>query len=78
MTWKDGDLWEAIVRPRFGGPIEVVGETLVVACEGTPVPVAKTDTGFSFDAEGGRSYRLAPATEARGERSTSPHGRGTA
>jgi alpha-L-fucosidase 2 len=67
MTWMDGKLSEAIVRPQFGGPIEVVGETLVVTCGGSLVEVTRTDIGFAFAAEGGKSYRLAPPVVARSE-----------
>jgi hypothetical protein len=63
----DGKLSEAIVRPQFGGPIEVVGETLVVTCGGSLVEVTRTDIGFAFAAEGGKSYRLAPPVVARSE-----------
>jgi hypothetical protein len=66
MTWKDGTLAEAVVRPRFGGPVEVVGHELAVTCGGSPVTVAKTDVGFAFTAEGGKSYRLAPSVVAPG------------
>jgi alpha-L-fucosidase 2 len=60
IAWKDGRLVEAVVRPRLDGPVEVVGEALAVSCSDSPVRVAKTDIGFIFDAEGGKSYRLAP------------------
>ncbi len=66
MTWKDGKLTEAVVRPQFGGPVEVVGQDLVVTCGGSPVPVAETSIGFAFAAEGGKSYRLAPSVVAQG------------
>ena len=67
MTWKDGKLAEALVRPQFSGPVEVVGELLRVTCGGLAVPVTPTDVGFAFAAEGGRSYTLTPLAVARGE-----------
>ncbi len=60
MKWRDGKLSEAVVRPQFNEPIEVVGEVLKVTCDGLTVPVEKTGTGFVFSAEGGRIYRLTP------------------
>jgi alpha-L-fucosidase 2 len=66
MTWKDGKLTEAVVRPRLSGPVEVVGEVLTVTCGSATVPVTKTDIGFAFAAEGGKSYGLAPSVAAQG------------
>jgi alpha-L-fucosidase 2 len=60
MRWKDGNLMEAVFRPQLSGPVEVVGEVLTVTCGDSPVEVARTDIGFTFPAEGGKSYRLAP------------------
>ncbi|MGE5613723.1 MAG: glycosyl hydrolase family 95 catalytic domain-containing protein [Bacillota bacterium] len=60
MKWKDGKLVEAIVRPRFSGPVEVAGEMLEVTCNGSAVPTEKTKTGFAFTAEGGKIYKLVP------------------
>jgi alpha-L-fucosidase 2 len=67
MRWRDGKLTEAVVRPRFSGPVEVVGEPLVVTCAGSPVTVTKTNIGFVFAAEGGTPYRLVPPVNARKE-----------
>ena len=60
LAWKAGKLTEAIITPRFDGPVEVVGDTLRVTCEGAAVPVVKTAIGFSFAAQGGKAYRLVP------------------
>jgi alpha-L-fucosidase 2 len=60
MTWKDGKLSEAVVRPALSGPVEVVGEALTVTCDGSPVAVTRTNIGFAFAAAGGKSYRLTP------------------
>jgi alpha-L-fucosidase 2 len=60
MHWRDGQLTEAIVRPAFDGPIEVVGKRMQVNCSGRDVPVSKTAIGFSFDGEAGQTYQLAP------------------
>ncbi|MCL2059857.1 MAG: glycoside hydrolase family 95 protein [Oscillospiraceae bacterium] len=60
MEWKGGKLTCATVKPRFGGAVEVVGDTLAVACGENAVPTAKTDIGFSFDAVAGKTYTLTP------------------
>jgi alpha-L-fucosidase 2 len=60
MLWRGGKLVEAVVMPQFDGPIEVVGEILSVTCDGRDIPVERTEIGFMFDAEGGRSYKLTP------------------
>jgi alpha-L-fucosidase 2 len=60
LSWKDGKLTEAVVRPQFDGSVEVVGEALTVTCGSSAVPVEKTKVGFAFTAEGGKSYRLTP------------------
>jgi len=65
MTWTNGKLVEAVVRPRYDGPIEVVGESLTVRCAGAPVAVTRTDVGFAFPAKAGQSYRLTPVAAAR-------------
>jgi len=64
MKWKDGKLSQAVVRPQFSEPIEVVGKAMQVTCGGTPVPVEITEIGFSFTAEGCKSYRLVPFADA--------------
>jgi alpha-L-fucosidase 2 len=61
LEWENGALAEAVVRPRFDGPIEVVGPELTVTCSGEPVPTAKTRIGFAFQALRGKAYRLAVA-----------------
>lgn len=58
MEWKDGKLASAVVRPKFNGPVEVVGNRLNVTCEGINVPVENTEIGFAFFAEGGKEYTL--------------------
>lgn len=61
ISWKDGNLTEAIVRPRFSGDVEVAGKTLQVFCGDLRIPVNQTETGFSFSADGGKEYRLVPS-----------------
>lgn len=60
LRWKNSKLVEAVIRPQFSESIEVVGETLMVVCEGSQIPVEKTEIGFAFYAEGGKSYELRP------------------
>lgn len=60
MKWADGKLTEAVVTPKFDGSVEVVGETLTVTCGGLAVEVIRTDIGFKFSAEAGKSYKLMP------------------
>ncbi|ADQ45470.1 Alpha-L-fucosidase [Caldicellulosiruptor kronotskyensis 2002] len=62
IKWKGGKLVEAVVTPQFTGPIEVVGELLKVECEGSSVPIVKTQIGFMFFAEGGKAYKLTPVS----------------
>ena len=64
IKWSDGRLSEAVVRPQFSGPVEVVGEMLDVKCGNVRIPTVKTDVGFRFDAEAGGSYTLVPADRA--------------
>jgi len=59
IRWKDGKLVEAVIRPQLDGPVEVVGETLRITCDGSTVATEKTEIGFTFSAEGGKSYVLA-------------------
>lgn len=56
LKWEDGKLLNAVVRPKFDGPIEVVGNTMKVTCDGETVMSEKTEIGFAFSAVGGRSY----------------------
>ncbi len=60
IKWSNGKLSEAVVRPQFSGPVEVVGEILKVTHGNTQVPTVKTDVGFTFAAETGESYVLMP------------------
>ncbi len=61
LKWDEGKLTEAVVRPKFTGTIEVVGGTLKVICGDSQVQTKKTEIGFSFPAEGGKTYVLVPA-----------------
>ena len=61
IKWKDGKLVEAVVRPRFCGSVEVVGEILNVRCDGLQIPAEETEIGFSFFAESEKSYNLTPS-----------------
>ena len=58
LRWKGGILKEAVVKPRFSGAIEVVGDAFIVTREGEKIATRKTDIGFSFDAEAGKTYSL--------------------
>ena len=60
ISWMDGKLAEATVRPRFDGPVEVVGDLLTVVCSDKQVPAERTPIGFVFTVEAGKSYRLIP------------------
>jgi alpha-L-fucosidase 2 len=60
MVWKNGKLVEAVVRPQFCESIEVVGDKLKVTCDNLQVPVIKTEIGFVFNVEGGKTYKLVP------------------
>jgi alpha-L-fucosidase 2 len=60
LKWQNGILVEAVVRPQFDGPIEVVAKRMCVICDGVPIPVITTGIGFFFNAEGGRVYFLFP------------------
>jgi alpha-L-fucosidase 2 len=60
ISWKDGKLTEAVVRPKFGGPVEVVGGPHRVMCSDELVPTEGTSLGFVFSAQGGKAYRLIP------------------
>ncbi len=63
LTWKDGKLAEAIVRPQFNGRLEIVGDLLNVTCDNKTVPADKTDIGFAFEAVGGKTYKLVALSE---------------
>ena len=58
LSWKDGKLEKAAVRPKFDGRIEVVGETLSVSCKGIPVQTETTEIGFAFEGKAGEEYIL--------------------
>jgi alpha-L-fucosidase 2 len=60
IKWSAGKLSEAEVRPKFGGPVEVIGDMMEVTCGSVRIPTVKTDTGFAFDADAGGSYTLVP------------------
>ncbi len=60
IRWKDSKLTEAVIRPKFHGPVQVVGETMKVISDDMEVVTQKTHIGFSFYAEGGKTYRLIP------------------
>jgi len=60
IKWKDGLLTEAIVRPSFDGPIEVVGHSLSVTSNDSAIEISNTEVGFLFMAEGGKSYIISP------------------
>ena len=63
MEWRASKLVKAVVRPRFDGVIEVVGQVLKVSCDDRSVSVKETEIGFEFYAEGGKSYQLVHSKE---------------
>lgn len=58
LEWKNGKLEYAVIRPKFSGPVEIVGDAAAVTCDGMPVASDKTDIGFVFNAEAGKSYLI--------------------
>jgi alpha-L-fucosidase 2 len=58
MQWDDGKLTEAVLRPKFDGAIELIGEPLKVTCGGGGIPVTLTEMGFSFHADADKVYSL--------------------
>jgi alpha-L-fucosidase 2 len=58
LEWKNGKLEYAVIRPKFSGPVEIVGDAAAVTCDGIPVASDKTDIGFVFNAEAGKSYLI--------------------
>jgi alpha-L-fucosidase 2 len=60
LQWHGGRLAAAVVHVKFDGPVEIVGETLRVRCNGQDVPSVRTQTGFSFAGEADRVYSLEP------------------
>jgi len=60
LRWKDGKLAEAVIKPQFSGPVEVVGEKLKIFCDDKQISAKETSIGFEFHAEGGKAYRLTP------------------
>jgi alpha-L-fucosidase 2 len=60
LRWHGGHLTTAVVRPAFDGPVEIVGDTLRVCCNGLDVPVSRTAIGFSFAGEANHIYILEP------------------
>lgn len=60
ISWNNSKLTQAVIRPKFSGSIEVVGDIMRVLCEGAAIAVRKTDIGFSFLAEANKTYRLTP------------------
>lgn len=58
MERKDSKLTVAVIRPKFNGTVEVVGERMKVTCEEINVIVENTEIGFEFFAEGGKVYKL--------------------
>lgn len=60
LAWEEGRLKEAVVKPRFDGPIEVVGDVLHITCADEAVSSRKTQHGFAFDARADCKYVLRP------------------
>ncbi len=58
LEWDEGKLKKAVLTPRFGGKIELVGDELSVTCEDIKIDTQKTKTGFSFTAQAGKKYIL--------------------
>lgn len=60
MDWQDGRLTGAAVVPMQDGRVSVVGDELMVTCEGKEIGTEKTQLGFAFAAAGGKTYALRP------------------
>ncbi len=58
IEWKEGKLVVAVVRPKFGGLVKVVGDRMKVTCGGITIPVVKNEIGFEFLVEGSKEYKL--------------------
>jgi alpha-L-fucosidase 2 len=60
MTWKDGELVNAVVRSTAGRPCSIrVEGTWEVTCDGEPLAVDQlADGAFCFATEAGKRYRL--------------------
>jgi alpha-L-fucosidase 2 len=58
IEWTDGKLKKAILYPELDQEIEVIGALLSITRDGHTVPIQKTDIGFRFYAEKGRTYCL--------------------
>lgn len=58
IDWSGGRLTKASIRASFDGPVEVVGDMLLVFCLGVPVDTQHTTTGFTFHAQAGKEYEL--------------------
>lgn len=61
LDWKDGVLVTAAVKPLRDGAVEVVGDPMAVACNGSEVPIERTEIGFSFAGQAGATYRISRA-----------------
>lgn len=60
LIWKNRQLKEAFVRTRFDGPVEIVGNQMMIFDGDTRISTEKTAVGFIFDAKAGGAYKLVP------------------
>ena len=59
MSWKNGRLSEAVLRPALDGILEVRAENASgVLLRGSPVPAVRTEWGWRFSAKAGKEYVL--------------------
>ena len=58
MTWRNGQLARATIRPRFDGELQVRATLSNVRADGAAVPTHKTEWGFTFSANAGTVYTL--------------------
>ena len=58
ITWAQGRLVRAELRPKRGGRMEVRATCFKLLCEGKPVAIMRTQGGFAFSAEAGKRYSL--------------------
>ena len=59
MSWKNGRLSEAVLRPTLNGEIEVMAENAAgILLNGKTVSAVQTEWGWKFSAKGGETYSL--------------------
>ena len=59
ISWEDGKLTEAILRPQLDGTIEIRADSVSeILLSGQPVQMETTEYGFKFQAQAGKEYLL--------------------